>query len=113
VKEQNAYTARKEFPMSANDPIKHSTQDNPHCPHWHVDDVPGIYFFAGQFRFVFENWHPSPYGSPEEIIRVCAGRLVMSPAAAERLARGILAHLEKANAPAPQVEGSATPMVKH
>lgn len=66
--------------------------DNPLAPEFFADGVMGIQNLGGLLRVTFESWRFDDTSFPHHrpINRVCAGRLVMTPAAAELMANSIL-----------------------
>ena len=85
--------------------------DNPHAPEVFADIATRFFLFNGNLRIAFESFRVNHETIPGPINRVVMARLVMPAEAAEGLAKGILAFLEKMRAN-PQQPAQGMPTIQ-
>ncbi len=71
---------------------------NPHMPDMFADAATGIFTFNGCMRVTFESVRSNYAHTPAALDRVVVGRLLMPVLAAEAMAKGILAQVERLRA---------------
>ena len=73
--------------------------DNPFAPDIFADASSGLQNVGGVIRITFEAWHTDHSTHPGPINRVCVGRVLMTPEAAETMANEILQFVDRLRVP--------------